>query len=73
MGAGKVEIWDNGIYELINNDSKAPKGVPRKIFEKIFTKGKIEFELKGKKLNGKYVLIKTSYGKNKNGWLFFKI
>ena len=34
---------------------------------------KIVFELKGKKLQGKYVLIKTNYGKNKNGWLFFRV
>ena len=33
---------------------------------------KIIFELHGKKLKGKYALIKTSYG-NKKGWLFFKI
>lgn len=32
---------------------------------------KIEFNLKGKKLIGNYVLIKTSYGKN--SWLWFKI
>ena len=25
-----------------------------------------------KKLNGKYVLIKTGYGKNKKGWLLFR-
>lgn len=35
-------------------------------------KDKIVFHLKGKKLNGKYVLLKTNYGKNKNGWLFFR-
>jgi DNA ligase D-like protein (predicted 3'-phosphoesterase) len=34
---------------------------------------KIEFELFGEKLKGKYVLIFTSYGKKKNGWIFFKI
>ncbi|MEM3091696.1 MAG: DNA polymerase ligase N-terminal domain-containing protein [Candidatus Pacearchaeota archaeon] len=35
---------------------------------------KIEFNLRGKKLNGMYILIKTSYG-NKPGksWLWFKI
>ncbi|OGJ12882.1 3'-phosphoesterase [Candidatus Pacearchaeota archaeon RBG_19FT_COMBO_34_9] len=33
---------------------------------------KIIAELHGKKLKGKYALIKTSYG-NKKGWLFFKI
>lgn len=36
-------------------------------------KDKIVFHLNGKKLKGKYVLIKTSYGKAKNGWLFFKV
>ena len=35
---------------------------------------KIEFKLKGKKLNGKYALIKTNYGNKPNkSWLFFKI
>ncbi|MFW6310880.1 MAG: DNA polymerase ligase N-terminal domain-containing protein [Nanoarchaeota archaeon] len=60
-GAGKVKIWDKGTYELI--EYKENK--------------KIEFELHGKKLNGKYVLVKTNYGSNKEqkekNWLFFKI
>lgn len=35
---------------------------------------KIVFELHGKKLKGKYVLVKTKYGnKPKKSWLFFKI
>jgi DNA ligase D-like protein (predicted 3'-phosphoesterase) len=56
-GAGKVEIWDNGTYELKFQDEK-----------------KIEFELNGKKLNGDYVLIKTSYGsKPEKSWLWFKV
>ena len=55
-GAGKVEIWDNGTYELISKDEK-----------------KIEFDLHGKKLKGKYVLVKTNFGKQKGkSWLFFK-
>jgi len=39
------------------------------------TKKKIEFELFGKKLQGKYVLIKVDFKDNKleNQWLFFKI
>ena len=56
-GAGKVEIWDKGKYELIEK-----------------TKDKIEFKLNGKKLNGTYVLIKTSYGsKPQKSWLFMKV
>lgn len=35
---------------------------------------KIEINLHGKKLKGKYVLIKTSYGnKPEKSWLFFKV
>jgi len=38
------------------------------------TPKKIEFELKGIKLKGKYVLVKTKYGsKPEKSWLFFKI
>jgi len=37
-------------------------------------KEKIEFKLSGKKLKGKYVLIKTNYGsKPEKSWLFFKL
>ncbi len=57
-GAGKVEIWDKGNYELLEHE----KGK------------KIEFKLHGKKLKGKYVLVKTKYGnKPEKSWLFFKI
>ena len=56
-GAGKVEIWDNGKYKLLEK-----------------TSNKILFNLKGKKLNGNYILIKTSYGsKPGKSWLWFKI
>jgi DNA ligase D-like protein (predicted 3'-phosphoesterase) len=34
---------------------------------------KIVFELHGKKLNGKYVLLNTKLSGNKKNWLFFKI
>lgn len=37
-------------------------------------KKKIEFKLKGKKLKGNYVLVKTHYGnKPEKSWLFMKI
>ncbi|MCX8195009.1 MAG: 3'-phosphoesterase [Candidatus Micrarchaeota archaeon] len=53
-GAGKVIIWDRGGYSLIEKDE---------------AKGKLIFELKGKKLKGKFCLIRLKDGKN---WLFFK-
>ena len=72
-GAGKVEIWDNGTYKLIEKDSKTPQAYTEAFFKKMFTKGKIEFELKGKKLNGKYVLVNAKLGGEKKNWLFMKI
>ena len=35
---------------------------------------KIEFELKGKKMKGNYILVKTDYGnKPEKSWLWFKV
>lgn len=53
-GAGKVEIWDSGHYDLIER-----------------TGTRIQVEIKGRKLKGKFVLLK--FGKpSENSWLFFK-
>ncbi len=54
-GAGPVLIWDSGEYELIGND---------------MLKGHIEFSLKGKKLQGVFVLTRLK-GKEKK-WLLIK-
>jgi DNA ligase D-like protein (predicted 3'-phosphoesterase) len=53
-GAGKVLIWDNGTYELVEA-----------------AKDKIVVEFKGKKLKGKYALIRFKKAGEKN-WLFFR-
>lgn len=58
-GAGKVEIWDKGIYENLKSDSLA----------KCFKNGVIEIKLLGKKLKGAYALV---HFKEKN-WLFIKV
>jgi DNA ligase D-like protein (predicted 3'-phosphoesterase) len=50
-GAGTVEIWDKGEYELI--ELKPEK--------------KIEFELNGQRLKGRYIMVSTD-----RGWLLFK-
>ena len=34
---------------------------------------KIEINIKGKKLKGKYVLVNAKLGKDKKNWLFFKL
>ncbi len=57
-GAGKVEIWDRGEWLP---DGSAKEG---------FKKGKLSFQLKGKKLRGNYVLVRM-HGKPKQ-WLLIK-
>ncbi|MDH7517538.1 MAG: DNA polymerase ligase N-terminal domain-containing protein [Candidatus Thermoplasmatota archaeon] len=52
-GAGSVEIWDKGTYEIEELDGH-----------------KIVFHVYGKKLEGRYCLIRLR-GQAKN-WLFFK-
>jgi len=59
-GAGRVEIWDKGKY----NNLKA-KSQNSKIKS-------IEVDLSGKKLRGKYILVRTALGDVKNSWLIFK-
>lgn len=55
-GAGKVEIWDEGTFELIKREEK-----------------ELVVDIKGEKLKGKYVLLKTNMGKDdQENWLFFK-
>lgn len=54
-GAGKVEIWDKGTFELLKRNEK-----------------EITVTLEGEELKGDYVLIRTKYGKEDKGWLFFK-
>jgi bifunctional non-homologous end joining protein LigD len=54
-GAGRVAIWDSGSYRLIDGSHK---------------EGRLEFELKGKKLKGIFALFRMK-GKQKE-WLLVK-
>ena len=56
-GAGTVIVWDHGTYRS-----------ERKILDQ-FKEGKISFELEGKKLAGRFTLIRT---RNENQWLLIK-
>jgi len=60
-GAGKVIVWDNGTYEMV--DPETP--------EKGWAKGKFHFVLKGKKLKGEWVLVRGS--RQPKEWIFFKV
>lgn len=57
-GGGEVFIWDNGTWE--------PEGDPHEMMKK----GDLKFKLKGKKLNGSFVLVRTRF--SKNSWLLIK-
>jgi len=52
-GAGQVEIWDKGNYEIETNRPD-----------------KIVFHLHGKRLKGRYTLLKMKWGSDQ--WLLFK-
>lgn len=56
-GAGTVEIWDKGTYELFAGSLKS---------------GEIKFILNGDKLKGEYVLVHFGKDKDKKNWLFLK-
>jgi len=55
-GAGTVVIWDRGTFKNIKTKSISAQ----------YKDGQIEFQIRGRKLKGPYVLIKTG-GKN---WIF---
>src|SRR5215467_3739157 len=59
-GAGSVIVWDTGKY--VAKD-------PKQTLSQQFNNGKIEFSLFGKKLAGKYFLVRTA---RQNQWLMIK-
>jgi bifunctional non-homologous end joining protein LigD len=66
-GAGKVEIWDKGLYYPVDKDSnKITSGQALKALEK----GELKFVVKGEKLEGGFVLVK--FRKGEKNWLLIK-
>lgn len=62
-GAGTVELWDMGTWAPLAGFS----GV-----EADLENGLLEFYLQGKKLKGKFVLLRMDRSPVKNGWLLIK-
>jgi len=60
-GGGTVMLWDRGTWKPYKD----------KDVNKALKKGELKFELKGKRLNGKWALIKLKTVKN-NEWLLIK-
>jgi len=66
-GAGKVTIWDKGIYDNIRDDVSMAKA---------YQEGKIKIRLRGKKLKGNYSLIRIrgrSQKAKQQPWLLIKM
>jgi bifunctional non-homologous end joining protein LigD len=60
-GAGVVDIWDSGTWEPIGNADEGLK------------KGRLEFRLKGKRLSGTWLLVRTQRKTGKKSqWLLMK-
>lgn len=59
-GAGHVDIWDNGTWH------------PDGDVDQAFKKGHLEFELKGKKLRGRWHLVRTRLQGKQQQWLLMK-
>ena len=60
-GAGKVIIWDNGIWLPLDDPAQG------------YRNGNLKFELRGHKLNGKWALIRMkSKGEKQEPWLLIK-
>jgi bifunctional non-homologous end joining protein LigD len=59
-GAGHVDIWDNGHWKPLGDADKALK------------KGHLEFELFGKKLGGRWHLVRTRMQGRQQQWLLMK-
>jgi bifunctional non-homologous end joining protein LigD len=68
-GAGTVEIWDHGTYHNLLADKPEPLSVSEGI-----DAGRLEFELHGKKLNGRFALIRMRGQRGgKENWLLIKM
>src|SRR5690349_15238511 len=59
-GGGHVDIWDNGHWEPVGDFTKGLK------------KGHLEFELFGKKLSGRWHLVRTRMQGKQPNWLLMK-
>lgn len=69
-GAGTVEIWDKGTYNVEGGDAADSEKAMRQGLKN----GKLHFSLQGKKLKGDFYLIKLNRpgASDKEQWLFMK-
>jgi bifunctional non-homologous end joining protein LigD len=61
-GAGQVQIWDKGTYEVEGPESAAAQ----------IERGDFKFRLYGERLNGRFVLVKMRRSERGNEWLLIR-
>ena len=61
-GAGHVDIWDQGTFEIEGHESAAEQ----------VERGDLKFRLHGERLNGRFVLVKMRNASRGNEWLFIR-
>ena len=72
-GAGTVIVWDAGWYEPASGDA-GTKAEQEKQMLKDFYRGEIKINMHGKKLKGRFALVRTKRGEDDQGknWLLIK-
>jgi bifunctional non-homologous end joining protein LigD len=70
-GGGTVIVWDEGTYEDADLAGKPKKEQEKHLLQGLYT-GKVKISLHGKKLKGKFALIKSA-DRGENGWLLMKM
>jgi DNA ligase D-like protein (predicted 3'-phosphoesterase) len=55
-GAGKVDIWDRGSFEVVEE-----------------AEDKLVLEIRGRRVQGVYHLVRTSMGGDRRKWLVFRV
>ncbi len=67
-GGGAVMLWDRGTYGYGGDDPDPEEGLRRG-----YAKGDFKFVLRGKRLRGSWVLVRTRYGdRGRAQWLLIK-
>jgi len=62
-GAGKVAIWDHGTFENLDSAHTLTEGIEG---------GKLSFQLHGKKLKGRFALVRMRRKGKRENWLLIK-
>jgi bifunctional non-homologous end joining protein LigD len=70
-GGGTVIVWDEGTYEDADLAGKPKKEQEKSLLHGLYS-GKVKIVLHGKKLKGKFALIKSA-DRGENGWLLMKM